>query len=886
MQNAVDENKIEPSIFRYILKHTKKDQILLLLMTLLSMPFVYAALEIPKIIINSALGGVNIPDKIFGYSMDQVKYLILLCCAFLVLVLINGGLKYVINVYRGILGERMLRRFRFDLFSRLLRFPVPRFKQVSQGEIIPMITAETEPLGGFIGDAFALPAFQGGLLITYLAFIFNQDVLLGLAAIALYPPQLYLIPKLQRRVNQLAKQRVKAVRTFSDKVGETVSGITDIHVNNTSRYEKAHVSSRLARIYSIRFEIYKKKFFIKFLNNFLAQLTPFFFYGIGGYFVIKGELSLGALVAVLAAYKDLSSPWKELLKFYQITEDVRVKYKQIIEQFQPENMLNPAHQHVEDEQVKFIEAAIEASAVSYSEDEFVKSLDSVSFSVSPGQHVAVLGIGGSGRGVLTQLVARILKPSFGKIKIAENDISELTESALGRHIAYVDQQSYVFTGTIEENLLYGLKDQPMNESDAAVKEPETRKNYIKDALLSANSEDDAQANWINTHITGVNDQQQFNQHILSTLKLAGIEDDVYQLGLYSLIDGTKHPHITEGILQARQQFREKLQQVKSNKLVETLDEHLYNTNMSVAENLLFGMPVEYGSDIESILSNTVVQDAIEQAQLKLPLVDIGLQAAKIMIDIFSDVPEGSPLFERFSFVSLEDLPELARLARLSEVHSVETFSEDDSTILMSLAYKLNQARHRLGLLTPDIQEKVIHAHTLIKEKLGDPNQLIEFYSQDKLARHLTIQDNILFGRVAYGQANARQKVGKLIQDVITDLGLKQQIIEVGLDYSVGVGGAKLTSTQRQKLTLARALIKNPHILVVNEATAILDAKVETRLIKEILASMKNTTILWVLSNNDYIEQFDSLLLLDKGKLVAEGEVGKLMQDESFLKQIS
>ena len=176
----MDENKIEPSIFRYILQHTKKDQCLLLLLTLFSMPFVYAGLEIPKIIINSALGGVDIPDEIFGFPMSQVKYLLVLCFAFLVLVLINGGLKYVINVYRGVLGERMLRRFRFDLFSRLLRFPVPRFKQVSQGEIIPMITAETEPLGGFIGDAFALPAFQGGLLITYLVFIFNQDFFLGL----------------------------------------------------------------------------------------------------------------------------------------------------------------------------------------------------------------------------------------------------------------------------------------------------------------------------------------------------------------------------------------------------------------------------------------------------------------------------------------------------------------------------------------------------------------------------------------------------------------------------------------------------------------------------------------------------------------------------------
>ena len=75
-----------------------------------------------------------------------------------------------------------------------------------------MITSEVEPLGGFIGEAIALPAFYGGTLVVIFTFVFMQDPVLGLAAISLYPIQGYLIPKLQRRVNELAKQRVRAVR--------------------------------------------------------------------------------------------------------------------------------------------------------------------------------------------------------------------------------------------------------------------------------------------------------------------------------------------------------------------------------------------------------------------------------------------------------------------------------------------------------------------------------------------------------------------------------------------------------------------------------------------------------------------------------------------------
>ena len=93
--------------------------------------------------------------------------------------------------------------------------------------------------------------------------MFVQDWKLGLAAIALYPVQAYLIPKLQRQVNLLGKERVKHVRKLSERLGEMVSGVSDIHAHDTVQYEMADFTSRLGAIYQIRFQIYRKKFFIK-----------------------------------------------------------------------------------------------------------------------------------------------------------------------------------------------------------------------------------------------------------------------------------------------------------------------------------------------------------------------------------------------------------------------------------------------------------------------------------------------------------------------------------------------------------------------------------------------------------------------------------------------
>ena len=408
-----------------------------------SLPFYYISLDIPKKIVNGALEGEPAdfpkPLELFGIEfieLDQLVLLGALCGMFLVLVFVNGGFKFFINVYKGLLGERMLRRLRYQLYSRILRFPLPHFRKVSQGELIPMITQEVEPLGGFIGDAFALPMLQGGLLLTALLFIFMQDPWMGVAAIALYPVQGYIIPKLQRRVNLLGKERVKEVRKLSERIGETVSGAQEIHANDTSQYELADFGHRLGRIFDIRYQIYRKKFFIKFLNNFLNQLTPFFFFSLGGYLVIQETLSLGSLVAVLAAYKDLAPPWKELLNYYQMKEDSRIKYESVVSQFAPSGMWDEEHLDADVDATEPLSGELAAGNLTLSEDD-VNVVDGASFAIGVNERVAIVGASGSGKEELTLLLARLLDPSGGRLTIGGNDIKTLPEAVTGRRIAYV-----------------------------------------------------------------------------------------------------------------------------------------------------------------------------------------------------------------------------------------------------------------------------------------------------------------------------------------------------------------------------------------------------------------------------------------------------------------
>src|SRR3954468_2765950 len=353
---------MDKSLFRYIWRHSKRDQLVIFLVVLVSLPFYFASLDLPKRIVNEAIQGrpfadgrttarfldivLPLPDarggpiRLFaGFEVDRLTLLSGLSGLFLFFVLVNGAFKYWINVAKGALGERMLRRLRFDLFSLLLRFTPETLRTVKSSEAATIIKDEVEPIGAFIGDAFVLPVFLGTQAATALLFIFIQNVWLGVLAAAVVSAQMIVIPRLRRQLLRLSRQRQVASRRLAGRVSEVVDGIEAVHIHGTSSWERAEIGDRLYELFDLRFQIYKRKFLVKFLNNLLAQMTPFFFYAVGGYFALRGRLDIGQLVAVIAAYRELPPPLKELIDWDQQRLDVQVKYDQVVQHFAPERLL-------------------------------------------------------------------------------------------------------------------------------------------------------------------------------------------------------------------------------------------------------------------------------------------------------------------------------------------------------------------------------------------------------------------------------------------------------------------------------------------------------------------------------------------------------------------
>ena len=513
-------------------------------------PLQYLTLEIPKQIINGAIGAEAPTVDVQGIEMSQVALLALLCTAFLVVVITQGVLKMRLNTMKGVLSERMLRRFRYALTTRLFRFPQRYFRRTSQGELVSMVTSESEGLGGMMGDAISLPLFQGGQMLTILFFLVVQSPWLGLAASALIPLQAWLIPRMQKKINLLARERVKEVRKFATVIGESADGAVHLRRGGGLRYWKAVISHRLGTLFAIRFEIYQKKFFMKFVNNFITQLTPLMFFSFGGYLAIRGDLTIGSLVAALAAHKDLAAPWKELLNYYNQLQETAIRYATITDKFAPDGMIDEALFEDGPEAQESLSGDIELQDVTVLGEDGAARLKDITLKVSKGTTVGIAVESEETRRAIADLMTRELLPTSGHMRVAGRDSQKLTQATIATRIGYAGSRVFVLQGTFSRNTLLPIMTRPTGaDADGTV---------AKEAIMAGNSADPIDVTWLDPGAAALPDSDGLRSWWLDLIQAMDASGELLSMALARRFNDQNDPGLSHKLVALRDDVAQRL----------------------------------------------------------------------------------------------------------------------------------------------------------------------------------------------------------------------------------------------------------------------------------------------------------------------------------------
>ena len=740
---------------------------------------------------------------------------------------------------KGALGERLLQRLRFDLFSSLLSSTPEQRQRLKPSEAASIIKDEVEPIGGFVGDAFVQPVFLGGQALTALAFILMQNALLGLVAVAMISSQVLVIPRLRREQIRLGKQRQIVSRALAGKIGEVVETLDEVSNHGTAALERGLVAQRLETLFGIRYQLYGRKFAVKALNNLMAQMTPFLFYTIGGYAALTGGLGIGQLVAVIAAYRDLPPPVKELIDWDQQRLDVEAKFQQVTEQFA---LAAPSAQlgapTAEPSGNRLPEAGVIASqglsAVSATGD---RMLDRISLTLPLGQHIVLSGTG-EGAGCLARILGGRLTPSDGSIRIGDLSLDMISEEARGRGIAYAGTEPAILDGTLRDNIVYGLRRPgPNSDRDADLIQDGASWREGNDAISEA--------------------------YLIEVLGIVGLSDAVFRYGLGSKPDPGEVSALIIRLAEIRAHIRKVLGARGAQDAVEPYDPTQYVHTATIGENILFGVPSDTAISGARLAEHDLTRSVLDSLALTDDLTTIGQRIAATMLEIFADLDPDHLLLENFSFIAAEEFPAYReRLAR-AEAGQID---DADRTRFIGLSFLYIEPLHRLGLLDEEMELRILLARQAFRARISqDAARIIDFYDSNEWGA-VTVRENLLFGRVTQASAGVRERVDEAIRDAIVELGLDQEIYRIGLAQPAGYAGRLLFPAVKTQVALARCLIKRPSLLILDNALSSLSPTEGKAILKRLRDAMKGRTLITVAREYDGDVAMDVSVVFDGAKL--------------------
>ena len=855
---------MEKSLFQYIWKYSKKDQLILLLVTLLTFPILYISLELPKRIINDAIGGSGENVSFMGITLSQIEFLLVLCAGFLLAVLANGLLKMRLNTMKGVLAERLLRRFRYQLLTRILRFPRPYFRNTSQGELVSMVTSEAEPMGGLMGDMLSQPIFQAGQMITILVFLFAQSIWFGLAAIALIPLQAWIIPKLQRQINLLNKSRIQEVRKLAADIGETAAGVSDIRTNGGLRYRMSLFSNRLGNLYNIRFEIFQKKFFMKFLNNFINQLTPFFFYSVGGYLAITGHITIGALVAALAAYKDLSSPWKELLAYYNQTQDMALRWEVVTERFAPKSLVEDSLFEGTPDGTTSLQGDIQINDVTVRDEDGQAVLEDINLTIPHGARVAVKTDNETAALAFADLLTREVIPQRGSVKIGAQELNSIHQVTLANCIGYAHSNPHILQGTLGENILLPFKNKPIMDMNVS----SGGKNFQAEAERSGNSIDPFDTDWIDPKVAGLQSSDDIRQWWFQLVEAMGMDDFMVRRALRSRLEIGGHQELADAIVRLRPEIQKRLLQAGLDDIVYGFHPDKFNPVSPLGSNLLYALPTRMLTQLTLSQDENFVRILHEQG-IADELIQMSSTLIESLTATFGSDGTDHPLFRRLNMDEELYLRLGEIIKKRRELGDAELPPEDYALMLtMPFAFSAEQ----FGPAFSDtFRERVLQIRKNSAAQMVQAfGELFETIDPKRYFPVMTLMGNAIFGRIS-SMAGAREK---LIEDIVVDVmcehGLRRLAAQSIYDLVTSSGGENLPAVFRERVAFSRAGIKKPDIFILRNALASHDGEVRDLMRERISNLMPDTTKIFIENQIQSPESYDLFVEIINGRI--DGDV--------------
>ncbi|MBD3108784.1 ABC transporter ATP-binding protein [Bacillus sp. AGMB 02131] len=404
--------------------------------------------------------GKIIDDYIVAMELDGLAgILILLICIYA-----GYSLTMWLQAYFMIgIAQKTVLHMRSKLFSQFHKLPISFFDRRRHGELMSRVTNDIENVSSTLNSSVIQVLSSTLTIIGTVSVLLWLSPLLAVITFTIVPLMFYGMKWITKRTNILFKRQQSNLGELNGLIQESISGLTIVKAFSQEDYVYEQFSSKSEKLKNTGFWAFIYSGMIPKVMNVLNNASFAIIAGIGGFFALKGWITIGVIVVFVEFSRQFTRPLNDLANQFNTMLSAIAGAERVFEIL---DLAEEAYDEKDKQDLINIRGDVSFQNVSFSYNGESSTVSNVTFSVKQGESIALVGATGAGKTTIINLLSRFYDYDSGEILIDGKKMSDYTRESIRKHMAFVLQESFLFQGSIRENIRYGR----LNASDEEIVE--------------------------------------------------------------------------------------------------------------------------------------------------------------------------------------------------------------------------------------------------------------------------------------------------------------------------------------------------------------------------------------------------------------------------------
>lgn len=443
------------------------DKLNVLIVLIFSITSTIFAIIRPKIMGNATteiFNGLISKIRDGGQGIDFSK-LLKIIFILTILYIISTVFSYAQSYIMSGVAQRISYRLRQEISQKINRLPMEYFDKNSKGDIISRVTNDVDTLSQTMNQSLMQVVTSVITVVGVFIMMLNINFMMTIAALIVMPLTMLVLSIIIKKSQVFFKQQQEYLGDINGKIEETFSGQNIVRGYNGERFEINEFDAINRKLYDTGWKSQFLSSIMMPIMNFVGNLGYVIVSILGGYMAINGRISVGDIQAFIQYMWMFTQPLNQLAQIMNLLQSTAAAADRIFEFLDEEEidlsdklpLEGPVQGNINFDHVRF----------GYNNDNII--IKDFSLDIKAGQKVAIVGPTGAGKTTIVKLLMRFYKLNSGKISIDGIDIESLDLESYRKNFAMVLQDTWLFSGTIMENLKYGRLDATDEEVYKAAK---------------------------------------------------------------------------------------------------------------------------------------------------------------------------------------------------------------------------------------------------------------------------------------------------------------------------------------------------------------------------------------------------------------------------------